>query len=93
MRYLAEFYLPGRGVDLAGLARRARASAEESSRTGPAVRFVSAIHAPEDESCFALYDADSPAGVTKAGSLAGIVFDRIVEVAVQDASDAAGEVR
>jgi hypothetical protein len=55
------------------------------------VRFVSAIHAPEDESCFALYDADSPAGVTAAGSLAGIVFDRIVEVAMQDASDAAGE--
>lgn len=93
MRYLAEFYLPGRGVDLADLAGRARAGAEESTRTGPAVRFVSAIHAPEDESCFALYDADSPAGVTKAGSLAGIVFDRIVEVAVQDASDAPGRAR
>ena len=90
MRYLAEFYLPGRGVDLADLARRARASAEQSSRTGPAVRFVSAIHAPEDESCFAIYDADSPAGVTAAGSLAGLVFDRIVAVAVHDANDAAG---
>ena len=91
MRYLAEFYLPGRGVDLADLARRARASAEQSSRSGPAVRFVSAIHAPEDESCFAIYDADSPAGVTAAGSLAGLVFDRIVAVAVHDANDAAGE--
>jgi hypothetical protein len=91
MRYLAEFYLPGRGVDLADLARRARASAEQSSRSGPAVRFVSAIHAPEDESCFAIYDADSAAGVTAAGSLAGLVFDRIVAVAMHDANDAAGE--
>jgi hypothetical protein len=55
------------------------------------VRFVSAIHAPEDESCFAIYDADSPAGVTAAGALAGIVFDRIVEAAVQDGSEVAGE--
>ena len=91
MRYLAEFYLPGRGVDLADLARRARTGAEQSSRAGPAVRFVSAIHAPEDESCFAIYDADSPAGVTAAGSLAGLVFDRIVAVAMHDANDAVGE--
>jgi len=91
MRYLAEFYLPGCDVDLADLARRARVSAERFSRTGPAVRFVGAIHAPEDESCFAIYDADSPGGVTAAGSLAGIVFDRVVEVAMQDANDAAGE--
>jgi len=91
MRYLGEFYLPGRGVDLAELARRVGASAEECSRTGPAVRFVSMIHAREDESCFAIYDAHSPAEVTEAGSLAGIVFDRVVEVATQDANNAAGE--
>jgi hypothetical protein len=91
MRYLAEFYLPRLGADLAGLARRARATAEQSSRTGPAVHFVSAIHAPADESGFALYEADSAAAVTAAGSLAGIVFDRIVEVATDDASNAADE--
>lgn len=91
MRYLAEFYFPGRGVDLAALAARARVTAEQSSRAGPAVRFVSAIHAPGDESCFAIYDADSPAAVTAAGSLAGIMFDRVVEVATSDASDLPGE--
>jgi caffeoyl-CoA O-methyltransferase len=90
MRYLAEFYLPGHGADLADLARRARATAERYGHAGPAVRFVSAIHAPGDESCFAIYDADFPAAVTVAGSLAGIVFDRVVEVATQDA-DAAGD--
>jgi hypothetical protein len=58
MRYLAEFYLPGRGANLAELARRARASAEQSSRTGPAVRFVSAIYAPE----VAVQDANDAAG-------------------------------
>jgi hypothetical protein len=52
---------------------------------------AAAIHVPEDERCFALYEADSPAAVTSAGSLAGIVFDRIVEVATVDASNAAGE--
>jgi len=91
MRYLAEFYLPRRGADLAGLARRARATAEQSSRAGAAVHFVSAIHAPEDESCFVIYEADSPAAVTVAGSLAGIAFDRIVEVATNDANDVADE--
>ena len=55
------------------------------------MRFVSAIHAPEDESCFTIYDADSPAGVAAAGTLAGIAFDRIVEVAMQDASEVADE--
>ena len=91
MRYLAEFYLPDHDADLADLARRARATAEQASRTGPAARFLNAIHAPEDESCFAIYEADSPAAVTTAGSLAGIVFDRIVEVTTNDANDAAGE--
>jgi len=41
-----------------------------------------------------LEEADSPAAVTAAGSLAGIVFDRIVEVATDDAGgadDAAGQ--
>ena len=46
----------------------------------------------QDESCFAIYDADSPAAITAAGSLAGIAFDRIVEVAIDDASDATGQV-
>ncbi len=91
MRYLAEFYLPDRGVNLAALAGRARVTAEQSSRAGPAVRFVSAIHAAEDESCFAIYDAESPAAVTAAGSLAGIVFDRVVEVATSDADDVSGD--
>ena len=62
------------------------------AEAGPAVRFVNAIHAPQDESCFAIYEADSPAAITVAGRLAGIAFDRIVEIAINDASDATGQV-
>jgi hypothetical protein len=59
MRYLAEFYLPGEGIDLADLVSQARAAAEHVSRDGPVVRLLYAVHAPPDESCFALYEADS----------------------------------
>ena len=87
MHYLAEFYLPGHDADLAGLARQARSAAEQASRAGPSVRFINAIYALEDESCFAIYEADTPAAVTAAGTLAGLSFDRVVQVATQDARD------
>ena len=85
MRYLGEFYQPDHEADLDDLAAQAGNAAAAASRTGPAVRFVHVIHAPADESCFALYEADSVAAVEAAGSLAGIMFDRIVEVATRDA--------
>ncbi len=89
MHYLAGFYLPGHDVNLAGLARQARSAAEQASRTGLPVRFINAIHAPEDESCFAIYEADTPAAVTTAGALAGLTFDHIVEVTTQPTHDGA----
>jgi hypothetical protein len=80
MYYLAEFYLPG-DVDLAEVTRRAGAAAEELS-SGAAVRFRFAIHVREDESCFAIYHADSAESVEAAGALAGLTFDRIGEAVV-----------
>jgi hypothetical protein len=62
MRYLAEFYLPSRATDLKILAARARRAAEQASRAGPLVQFITAIHAAEDESCFVIYEAATPAG-------------------------------
>ncbi len=82
MYYLAEFYLPG-DVDLADLARQARAAAEALTG-GSAVQFRCAIHVRKDESCFALYDADSEESVATAGTLAGLTFDRIAEAVVTD---------
>jgi hypothetical protein len=89
MHYLAEFYLPGHDVDLAGLAKQARSAAERASRAGPPVRFIKAIYAPEDESCFAIYEADTLSAVTAAGKLAGLTFDHIVEVTTQPTHDGA----
>lgn len=77
MLYLAEFYLPA-GSALAGVASRARAGGDQAARGGAQVRFVRAIFVPQDESCFALYQAGSAQDVTAAGHLAGLVFDRIV---------------
>lgn len=82
MRYLAEFYLPAGRVDLADLVRQARGAAEQASGAGPAVRLLYVVHAPPDEICFAVYDAASAAEVADAGTLAGIVFDRIVEAII-----------
>ena len=80
MRYLAELYLPNRQTDLQVLAARAHGAAEQASRAGPPVQFITAIHAVEDENCFMIYEAATAAAVVAAGSLAGILFDRVVSV-------------
>jgi hypothetical protein len=84
MEYLAEFYLPAGEADLADLALRAR-SAAAMAGSGRAVRFVRAMHAVADESCFAWYEADAADIVVAAGLAAGLTVDRVVEI---DASDA-----
>jgi hypothetical protein len=76
--YLAEFYLPA-GASLAGVVARARAGAREAAASGADVRFVRAIFVPQDESCFALYQAGSVQAVMLAGALAGLVYDRVTE--------------
>ena len=76
--YLAEFYLPG-DASLADMVVRARAGAREAARAGADVRFVRAIFVPRDENCFALYRAGSRQAVTMAGTMAGLVFDRVAE--------------
>lgn len=76
MLYLAELYLP-RGASLADLARLARAGADAAADTGPEVRFIQAIFVPQDESCFVLFQAESAADVTAAGTRSGLTFDRV----------------
>jgi hypothetical protein len=76
MLYLAELYLPG-GAALADVARQARAGADAVAATGPPVRFMQAIFVPLDESCFVLYQAESAADVTAAGTRAGLAFERV----------------
>ena len=76
MVYLAELYLP-RGASLADVARLARAGVDSASAVGPPIRFLQAIFVPADESCFMLYQAESAADVTAAGTRAGLTFDRV----------------
>jgi Protein of unknown function (DUF4242) len=78
MLYLAEFYLPA-GASLTGVARAARAGAAQAAQAGAQVRFIQAVFVPQDESCFALYQAGSPEEVTAAGALAGLEYDRVAE--------------
>jgi hypothetical protein len=78
MLYLAEFYLPAE-TTVASLAQRAQAGAEQAAQAGADVAFLEAIFLPQDESCFALYQARSTSDVTTAGSLAGLRFDRVTD--------------
>ena len=82
MRYLAEFYLPDSGCDLAEVAGRAEAGARRAPGPAGAVRFLSAIYLAEDESCLAIYEAGSPDLVRAAGALAGLDFDHVAEISV-----------
>jgi Protein of unknown function (DUF4242) len=75
--YLAEFYLPG-GARRAEVAARAQAAADHAEGAAGAIRFVQAIFVPQDETCFALYQAESESDVAAAGATAGLIFDRIV---------------
>ncbi len=79
MQYVAEFYVPNARPDLSDMAGRAHAAAVELVLEGTAVRFLRAIFLPEDESCFALYEASSLEAVADAGKRAEIPFDRIRE--------------
>lgn len=75
--YLAEFYLPEDSV-LSEVARRMVAGAAEADAAGDGVSVVDLIFVAADETCFALYTAPSPAKVAEAGSMAGLIFDRVV---------------
>ncbi|HET7017701.1 MAG TPA: hypothetical protein VFI65_27505 [Streptosporangiaceae bacterium] len=85
MRYLAEFYLPNGGSGLAELASRAEAAARRVPGPDGAVTFLSAIYLPDDESCFAIYEAESMDLVLAAGTLAGLEFDHVAPISVCEA--------
>jgi hypothetical protein len=79
--YLVETYL-ARG-DAGGRAaheRRARSVAEELTRQGTSVRFDRAIHVPEDEICFFVFDAPSSLEAELVAERAGLDHLRVVEM-------------
>lgn len=86
MRYLAELYIPA-STAFAEVAGKARAGAGQAAGAGARVRFLQAIFVPQDESCFVLYQADTTDDVTTAGTLAGLIFDRIVPAICEPAPE------
>jgi hypothetical protein len=78
--YLVETYL-ARGDATERVARegRARSAAEARTREGTRVRFEQAIHVPEDEICFFVFDAPSSAEAALAAELAALDPLRVVE--------------
>jgi hypothetical protein len=78
--YLVETYLArGRAGERGARERRARSAAEEHTRSGTRVRFDGAIHIPEDEICFFVFDAGSSRDAALVAQRAGLEPFRVVE--------------
>jgi hypothetical protein len=78
--YLVETFLArGDAGERAARERRARSAAEELTRSRIGVRFDGAIHVPEDEICFFVFDAPSGRDAALAAARAGLDPFRVVE--------------
>jgi len=78
--YLVETYLArGQAGERTARERRARSAAEELTRNMSRVRFDHAIHVPEDEICFYVFDAPSARDAARAAQRAGLDPLRVVE--------------
>jgi hypothetical protein len=79
-RYVAELYLPqGTPADLRETAERARRAADELRRAGVRVRHLRALYLTSDQTCFHLFEAESPTSVVEVGRRAAIPVERVVE--------------
>lgn len=82
--FLVELYLSR--TDTAAVeigAENARLAAEELSREGIPVRYLSSIFVPEDETCFYMYQAASADAVREAALRAKLPFERVIEAVEQ----------
>jgi hypothetical protein len=78
--YLIETYLArGDAGGRIACEGRARSAAEALTREGPRVHFDRAIHVPEDEICFFVFDAPSSVEAAIAAELAALDPMRVVE--------------
>jgi hypothetical protein len=78
--YLVETYLSrGDASGRVACERRARSAAEELTRKGTCVRFEGAIHVPEDEMCFWVFEGPSSRDVMEVAQQAGLDASRVVE--------------
>jgi hypothetical protein len=78
--YLVETFLArGETPQRAARERRAHSAAEELARSGIDVRFSGAIHVPEDEICFFVFDAPSGRVAALVATRADLDPFRVVE--------------
>jgi hypothetical protein len=86
--YLVETFLPrGTSAGRAACERRAHSAAQALTQEGTSVRFDRAIHVPEDEICFFVFDAPSSRDAALAAQLAELGPLRIVEAVSSGNSD------
>ena len=79
-RYLVETYLArGATAERVAQEQRARSAANELASDAKGVRFDRAIHVPEDEICFFVFDASSSRDAALVAERAGLDPVRIVE--------------
>jgi hypothetical protein len=79
-RYLVETYLArGAAAERVAQEQRARSAANELASEAKGVRFDRAIHVPEDEICFFVFDASSSRDAALVAERAGLDPVRIVE--------------
>ena len=79
-RYLVETYLArGATAERVAQEQRARSAANELASEAKGVRFNRAIHVPEDEICFFVFDASSSRDAALVAQRAGLDPVRIVE--------------
>ena len=79
-RYLVETYLArGATAERVAQEQRARSAANELASEAKGVRFDRAIHVPEDEICFFVFDAPSGQVAALVAQSAGLEPVRVVE--------------
>jgi hypothetical protein len=65
--YLVEVYLPrSRAHEARASGHRARTGAEQLAREGVPIRYIRTAYLPDDETCFHLFEARTPAAVEEA---------------------------
>jgi hypothetical protein len=78
--FFAECYVPGlRSTDVEKSVGLARAAAAELRDEGREVAYVRAIHVPDDEVVFHVFEASDGAVAREAARRSGLPFERVVE--------------
>ena len=91
-QFLVELYVSRTDAsEVARLAERTRVAAEELTREGVPVHYVSSIFLPEDETCFFLCESSTVDAVREAVRRAALPFDRVAEALAEPKSR--GELR